>query len=117
MYLGAKVNNMSGDDKWTISSYNYVKAAIEKTTIGKGTRWKFSKKAPTPMIVGFEPELDESPELRSNDHTFYQELIGMLRRAIELGQADILFEVSLLSQYQIVQEKDTRNNLCIHSHT
>jgi len=83
-----------------------------QTTIGKGTRWKFSKKAPTPMMMGFEPELDKSLGLWSNDHTFNQELIGMLRWVIELGQADILFEASRLSQYQLVQEKDTRNNPC-----
>ena len=103
-YLGArlKLKNIDGDNMWSISSYDYIKAAIEnvQSTISKGTRWKFSKKAPTPMVMGFEPELDESPELEATAHTFYQELIGMLRWAIELGRVDILFEVSLLSQYQ-----------------
>ena len=33
--------------------------------------------------------------------TFYQELIGILRWATELGRADILHEVSILSQYQV----------------
>jgi len=74
----------------TISSYNYVKAATEKTTIGKGTRSKFYIHL---WWWGFEPELDDSPKLRSNDHMFYQELIRLLRWAIELVQVDILYEV------------------------
>ena len=34
------------------------------------------------------------------DVTFFQELIGVLRWATEIGRVDILLEVSLLSQYQ-----------------
>ena len=35
-----------------------------------------------------------------SDTQYYQELIGILRWATELGGVDILLEVSLLSQYQ-----------------
>mmetsp|Transcript_6495 Transcript_6495/g.15345 ORF Transcript_6495/g.15345 Transcript_6495/m.15345 type:complete len:176 (+) Transcript_6495:2011-2538(+) len=52
------------------------------------------------MMSMYEPEMDGSPELGQADHTYYQELIGMLRWATEIGRVDILMEVSLLSQYQ-----------------
>ena len=48
----------------------------------------------------FVPELDGTPELGPDDHRFFQEMIGMLRWATELGRVDVLHEVSLLSQYQ-----------------
>lgn len=38
--------------------------------------------------------------MASTAYTYYQELIDVLRWAIELGQVDILHEVSLLSAYQ-----------------
>ena len=57
-------------------------------------------KVTTPMNDIFSPELDESEELSSEDVTFYQEIIGMLRWAIVIGRIDINFEISLLSSYQ-----------------
>ena len=48
----------------------------------------------------YTPELDETKELSSDDVTFFQELIGVLRWATEIGRVDILLEVSLVSQYQ-----------------
>ena len=38
-------------------------------------------------------------ELQEEGHRYFQELIGILRWAIELGRLDILYEVSILSQY------------------
>ena len=35
-----------------------------------------------------------------NDIQFYQEMMGMLRWATELGRVDILHEISILAQYQ-----------------
>ena len=71
-------------------------------TLTKKPRWELpnKKNALTPMSTSFESELDGSPELNENDRTYYQELIGALRWATELGRVDILLEVSLLSQYQ-----------------
>ena len=57
-------------------------------------------KAVTPMSSGYRPEIDASDELDTDDITFFQEIIGILRWMIELGRVDILFEVSLLSSYQ-----------------
>ena len=52
------------------------------------------------MSTGYEPELDGSAELDKENHTYFQELIGVLRWATEIGRVDILLEISLLSQYQ-----------------
>jgi hypothetical protein len=52
------------------------------------------------MSITYVPELDITEELNEKDVTFFQELIGVLRWATEIGRVDILLEVSLLSQYQ-----------------
>jgi hypothetical protein len=51
------------------------------------------------MNNNYTPELDVTEELNEEDVTFYQELIGVLRWATEIGRVDILLEVALLSQY------------------
>ena len=52
------------------------------------------------MSGDYAPELDGTDELGEEDVRLFQELIGVLRWATELGRVDILFEVSILSQYQ-----------------
>ena len=105
MYLGAKLQlkNINAHTAWTISSTDYVKAAVQtvRDSVNKDNcPWKLPSKAPTPTVSSFIPELDGTPELNPDDHRLYQEMIGMLRWATELGRVDILHEVSLLSQYQ-----------------
>jgi hypothetical protein len=51
------------------------------------------------MNNNYTPELDVTVELDDEDVTFYQELIGVLRWATEIGRVEILLEVALLSQY------------------
>jgi hypothetical protein len=53
----------------------------------------------------FSPEMDATNELSADDMMFYQELIGVLRWATEIGRVDILLEVALLSQYQASPRK------------
>jgi hypothetical protein len=52
------------------------------------------------MNITYSPEMDITKELNYDDLTYFQELIGVLRWAMEIGRVDILLEVSLLSQYQ-----------------
>jgi hypothetical protein len=52
------------------------------------------------MNITYSPEMDITDELNEDDTTYFQEMIGVLRWATEIGRVDILLEVSLLSQYQ-----------------
>ena len=103
-YLGARVRTrtVEGHTMWTISSIDYVKAAVKNVEEAiKEKQWKLpTREIGTPMSTSYSPELDGSPELNDDDRTYYQELIGVLRWATELGRVDILHEISLLSQYQ-----------------
>ena len=102
-YLGAGLTKkeIDGYEVWAISSVAYVKAAVKNVQEAiENKPWKLPKQAPTPMTHSFIPELDETPELNDSERTYYQELVGVLRWATELGRIDILHEVSLLSQYQ-----------------
>jgi hypothetical protein len=103
MYLGAKLQKkvMDNVECRTIGSVDYVQAAVATVEEGlKAKRWKLPNKVTTPMVQSYLPELDGSPELPPDDHQFYQELIGMLRWATEIGRVDVLHETSLMSQYQ-----------------
>jgi hypothetical protein len=102
-YLGAKLQEKSinGLICWTITSQDYVKAAVQNIEEAlKTKKWKLpTTHLETPMNSTYVPELDVTHELDGNDVVFYQEIIVMLRWATEIGRVDILFEVSLLSQY------------------
>lgn len=102
-YLGARIRKrrLDGVDMWTISPDDYTKAALKNIDAQlKGTSWTIPSKSKTPMSSGYHPELDDSEELNDKDVTLYQELIGMIRWATEIGRVDVLFEVSVLSQHQ-----------------
>ena len=103
-YLGAKLQRkpINGKLCWTITSQDYVKAAVENVEEAiKNTRRRLpTTNIDTPMNNTYTPELDVTEELPSDDVTFFQELIGVLQWATEIGRVDILLEVLLLSQYQ-----------------
>jgi hypothetical protein len=60
---------------------------------------KLRSKAERPMPQGYRPEVDVSDELPPALVTRYQNLIGILRWACELGRIDIVVEVSMLSSH------------------
>jgi hypothetical protein len=102
-YLGAQlstITNANGTKCWAQSSDKYVEESVK--TVEEFLRSK-GKSLPTrlrtPMRSDYKPELDTSPELAAGGHSYYQELIGILRWAIELGRLDILFEVAIMSSY------------------
>ena len=97
---------------WSLSSDKYVNAAVNNVDESvKKKGMKIPTKVRTPMTSSFVPELDSSRELSKENLTFYQELIGILRWATELGRADILHEVSILSQYQASPREGHLNEL------
>ena len=102
-YLGADLSRMyneQGDECWAISSNKYCAAMVknvEESLAKKGLR--LPSRCVTPTQHGYNPELDCTAELKADGLQTYQEIIGSLRWAVELGRVDILLETSLLSQY------------------
>ena len=103
VYLGATLSKMSldnGQTCWTMSPEQYVKAAVnnvEENLARQGKR--LPSKCVTPFTSNYAPWLEETPELKADGVQRFQELIGQLRWAVEIGRVDILLEVSLLSSY------------------
>jgi hypothetical protein len=64
----------------------YIKAAVDNieddlARSGKG----LPAKCVTPFSCNYAPWLETSPELKADDVQMYQELIGQLRWAVEIG--------------------------------
>ena len=102
VYLGAQLDTMTVDgfDGWTMSSQKCIKAAIDNVEeVLAKTDQRLLTKCGTLLKSGYQPELDTSPELKLNGLQRYQELIGMLRWAVDLGRVDILLETALMSTH------------------
>ncbi len=90
--------DVDGATCWTMSAEKYMGASVknvEEALAKKGLR--LPSKCNTPLPTDYRPELETSPELKADGVQYYQELIGILRWAVELGRVDILFETSLMS--------------------
>ena len=101
-YLGAQLTQkiVGGIECWAMSSEQYLKAAItnvENRLSESGQR--LPSRCVTPLQANYRPELDSTAELRIDGMRYYQELIGILRWAVELGRIDIAMEVSMLSTH------------------
>jgi Reverse transcriptase (RNA-dependent DNA polymerase) len=108
IYLGAKLEHkvLNGCPMWTMTSDSYVATAVknlEERLAKQGLR--LPSKCVTPLASGVRPEMDASPELTPLGIQQYQELIGILRWACELGRVDILMEVSALSSHLALPRK------------
>jgi hypothetical protein len=109
MYLGVgleKKENSNGTKCWTMSPQKYVDASVknvEDKLAKDGLR--LPSKCITPLQSSYHPSEDVSPELNSDGLKIYQELIGVLRWAIEIGRLDILLEVALLSSHLALPRK------------
>jgi hypothetical protein len=102
MYLGAQLSQMfvDGAECWTMSAEKYILASVknvEETLAKRGLR--LPTKCYTPLATGYRPEMETSAELKSDGVQYYQELVGMLRWAVEIGRVDILLETSLMSTH------------------
>ena len=103
-YLGAtiKKKELNSQRVWTMSSQEYIKKAIKtiKDQLKKQGK-KLPPQAITPMSAGYYPEMDLSPKLDQEGTILFQELIGLLHCAVEIGRVGILTELSMLSSYQV----------------
>lgn len=108
VYLGSTLENkeFNGVKCWTMASHKYVNAAIENVEKKLADNdMRLPKRADTPMSSNYRPEEDVTAELQGTEHTYFQELIGILRWAIELGRIDIMMEVSMLSTHLAMSRK------------
>lgn len=102
-YLGAtisRMDNVNGDSCWAMSSDNYCSALVtnvEDELQKKGLR--LPSKCISPFTHGYKPEMDCTGELKAAGIQRFQEIVGSLRWAIELGRVDILLETALLSKH------------------
>ena len=111
--------NLNGGKVWTMTSKDYIKAIIqnlEERLKKKGIKFPI-KNVNVPISASYVPETDQSEELKTDDITMFQELIGELRWAIEIGRVDILTEnVNALSLPSITSPWTSRTGdsyLCI----
>jgi hypothetical protein len=78
--------------------YSDVKNVQEYLAALPGDK-KLLNKCPAPFSGGYNPELDEKPELVPVMVNFVQSQIGILRWYVELGRISIIAEVSMLFTY------------------
>ena len=102
-YLGTKLKETvlpNGVKAWGQSSSHYIQTAVENLESWmKDKEYRLPRKAPTPMMTSYRPEVDVSPELDAELANYYQSLIGVLRWTIEIGRLDIETEVSMLAAH------------------
>ena len=103
MYLGAELSpmdNEQGIECWAMSSDKYcadMVKNIEDSLKKKGLR--LPTKCDIPIRHGYKPEMGCTGELKADGLQWYQDMIGYLRWAVELGRVDILLEVDLMSKH------------------
>eukprot|EP00978_Attheya_sp_CCMP212_P013954 scaffold35295_cov60-Attheya_sp.AAC.1 len=84
----------------SLSPSKYVQEAVRNAKEYLGREYDghtLLKSAPTAFVKDYRPELDISEELGSEEASYYQSQIGILRWMIELGRVDIITEVSMLA--------------------
>ena len=109
-YLGANVGKyefQDGSKAWYQSSEEYLKNAVRivDDKLEEAGRAPLSKKTKTVLPEKYKPELDISPECEDDQANYFQNLIGILRWAVELGRIDIAVQVSALSRYLAAPRK------------
>ena len=101
IYLGNKVSKVTLENNveaWAFSSSQYVQNVVSNVenylkSIGKS----LPKKASSPFVTNYRPEIDVTSELDPRLSSYYQSLIGILRWMVELGRVDITAEVSMMA--------------------
>ena len=103
MYLGAKLQKTrlhNGVWAWAMCPIKFVCDAVRNCTVhlaaNYGRKYRMTKKAENPFKMGYDPELDTSPELNPHMASHYLTIIHILRWMIEVGRIDIMTKVSLL---------------------
>ena len=106
MYFCAKLREAELGNNvyvWSLSSSKYVREAVRNCEAHLsshfGGRYSCLKHAENPFRMDCDPNLDTTPLLIPEAASYYQSIIGVIRRVIELDRTDIATEISLLSSY------------------
>ena len=103
MYFGANlkiVESYSVSKCWNMYSEEYVNMDVQTVEYQlEFINHILTIKYKVPVSHGYNPGVDETPDIDEDGIKTYQELIGFLRWAIEIGSVDILLEVALLSTH------------------
>jgi hypothetical protein len=97
-----------------MSATEYVKRTIQEVERELALQNAYlPKRIETPCSTGYCPELDFSTELKGSQVNYYQGLIGVLRRIVELGRIDLIVPVSLLSCF-MASPREGHLQQCYH---
>ena len=106
MYLGEKLHKIrlhNGIWAWAISFIKYVHETVRNYAVhlaaNYGGRFWLPKKAENPIMTGYDPEFDTSPELDPDTASYYWTIIGILSWMIELWRIHIITKAPLLSSH------------------
>ena len=105
-YLGANIGEYEfadGGKAWYQSSDDYIKAAVKNVDkqLEDDGQPPLSKKNACVLPKDYKPELDLTTECSDKQANYFQNLIGILRWAVELGRIDIHVQVAALSKYLV----------------
>ena len=81
MYLGAQLQkrDITGQACWTMTSNKYIELIVKNAEERlKPSGSHLPTNCITPLKSGYQPELDISEPLKSDEITAYQEIIGEL---------------------------------------
>eukprot|EP00978_Attheya_sp_CCMP212_P031001 scaffold115875_cov27-Attheya_sp.AAC.1 len=112
-YLGVylmKWTLQDGREVWSASGKEYIKNALPLVKSMAEAHHSHSKlpegkRAERPLPKSYKAELDVTTLLSDEESPEYQQLIGILRWAVELGRIDITLEVSYMSSYLCATRK------------
>ena len=112
IYLGSHItkseSRLPGHQCWVASAEQYIIEAVKNVKKKmKEDGFEFDRKLSSTTYspkqpfssAKYRPELDGTAECDAKQHNYFQNLIGVLRWAVQLGRIDINYEVSVLSQY------------------
>ena len=81
-----------------MSADKYAKASAENVELKLAkSNWRIPYRCNTPMSTTYHPSEDVTKEMNADGLQVYQELIGILRWAVEIGRVEIILDVPLLS--------------------
>jgi hypothetical protein len=105
-YLGSQVGDYCFQEepektRWSMASEKYVKEAIcnVQNWLEENNYKPLKTHAPSVLPSGYRPELDASDYCDDEMAQYFQQQIGVLRWAVELGRINICAEVSMLATY------------------